>query len=90
MEEWPFAAAIIIQTGEDEFYVSGSGVVVTFKNSSNPSLNVGILKAEEGEFDDGEWKILRHMNGDQIHQGRHVRIPVGDYNIQRVELYNYK
>jgi hypothetical protein len=30
------------------------------------------------------------MNGDQDHQGRHIRIPVGEWNIQRVKLYQYK
>jgi hypothetical protein len=29
------------------------------------------------------------MNGDQDHQGRHVRIPVDEWNIQRVKLYQY-
>jgi hypothetical protein len=30
------------------------------------------------------------MNGDQDHQGRHLRIPVGEYGIQRIRLYEYK
>ena len=43
--------AIFVQTGDNEFYVAGSGIVVTFRNLSNPSLNVGILKVEEGRFE---------------------------------------
>jgi hypothetical protein len=29
------------------------------------------------------------MNGDQNHQGRHVRVPGDEYMIQRVKLYTY-
>jgi len=89
-DTWNMAGAIFVQTGEDEFYVAGSGIVVTFRNLSNPSLNVGILKVDGGRFDnDKEWKIIRHLNGDQTHQGRHIRIFLDDYSILRFELYNY-
>jgi hypothetical protein len=33
--------------------------------------------------------IVRHLNGDQTHQGRHVRIPVGFFQIQHFKLYRY-
>ena len=49
-DEWETTGAIIIRTGENEFYVAGSGVVLTFENWKNPELTVGILKAEEGRF----------------------------------------
>jgi hypothetical protein len=29
------------------------------------------------------------MNGDQSHQGRHLRIPEGDFSIQKIKLYTY-
>ena len=86
---WEPAGAIIIQTGEDEFYLLGSGVVITFKNIQNPKKIVGILKDEEGYFENEKWKVVRHLNGDQTHQGRHIRIFLNDYSIQRFELYNY-
>lgn len=89
-ETWNMAGAIFVQTGDDEFYIAGSGVVITFRNLSNLALNVGILKVDEGRFENGrEWKIIRHLNGDQTHQGRHVRIFLDDYSILRFELYNY-
>jgi beta-galactosidase GanA len=89
-DTWSMAGAIFVQTGEDEFYVAGSGFVVTFRNLSNPSLNVGILKVDEGRFENGkDWKIIRHLNGDQTHQGRHIRIFLDNYSILRFELYNY-
>lgn len=88
--EWPMAGAMLIQTGDDEFYLAGTGVVVTFKPVSDPALNIGILKVDEGAFEQKQWKVLRHLNGDQTHQGRHVRIPYGQYGVQRFELYVYK
>jgi hypothetical protein len=86
---WEMSGAVIVQTGENEFFIAGSGVYATFKNLKNPELRVGILKVDEGVFEDGKWKIKRHLNGDQTHQGRHLRIFKEDYLIQRLELYNY-
>lgn len=90
LAEWPITSMLIIQAGEDEFYVAGSGVVVTFKSLENSALNIGILKVDEGYFENNLWKTRRHMNGDQIHQGRHLRISVGDFEIQKLQLYSYK
>jgi beta-galactosidase GanA len=90
-DTWEPAGAIFIQTGKNEFYLAGSGVVITFKNIKNPDLNVGILKAEEGRFENNNWKVIRHLNGDQTHQGRHIRILLADgFLIQRFELYKYE
>ena len=89
-EIWETAGAVFIQTGDREFYIAGFGVVITFKNIKQPILNTGILKVDEGKFVNGEWQIIRHMNGDQTHQGRHVRAFVKDISIQRFELYNYE
>jgi hypothetical protein len=30
------------------------------------------------------------MNGDQSHQGRHLRLPPGEFGIQRIKLYRYR
>ena len=87
---WPMAGAVIMQTAGNEFFFAGTGIAITFKVSGNNELNVGILKAEEGEFVDGRWKVIRRLNGDQIHQGRHVRMFIGDYGIQKFQLYEYK
>jgi hypothetical protein len=90
-DTWETTGAIVIQTGENDFYLAGSGVVITFKNIKNPDLNVGILKVDEGRFENNNWKVIRHLNGDQTHQGRHVRILLADgFLIQRFQLYNYE
>jgi hypothetical protein len=89
-EIWPMTSAIIIEIAPDEFYIAGSGIVVTFKPLKDKSLNAGILKVDQGTFENKIWKTFRHFNGDQTHQGRHVRIAVDDYEIQKLKLYTYE
>jgi beta-galactosidase GanA len=86
--DWPTTGAIVIQTGAHEFYVAGNGVVFTFEPATG-SAKAGILQAEEGVFKNGGWRPGRLLNGDQTHQGRHVRLPTDSYGIQRFELYTY-
>lgn len=89
-EHWDPAGAVIIRTGANEFYLGGSGIVITFENLTDPQLNVGILKDEEGRFEGGAWKVVRHLNGDQTHQGRHIRIFLDHISLQRFAVYNYE
>jgi beta-galactosidase GanA len=87
---WPLSGCIIIATGDDEFVVAGTGIVITFEPSSTGDPIAGIASIEEGNFINGKWVAGRRMNGDQDHQGRHLRIPVGEWSIQKVKLYRYK
>ncbi len=97
---WPYAprtpgdtprfGGMIIKTGKDEFYIAGSGVVVTFQASSTDGSIAGIASMDEGGFVEGRWVAGRRMNGDQNHQGRHMHLPGGEYGIQKVRLYTYK
>ena len=82
---------LIIQTGEDEYLVAGQGITVTFKPIGDGPGLAGIDRAHEGVFDAaGNWKPGRLLNGDQTHQGRHIRLPAGTWGIQRVRLYRYR
>jgi hypothetical protein len=97
---WPYAphgegavpryGGLIIRIAEDEFYIAGSGIVVTFQSSSDDGAFAGIASMEEGAFVNGTWIAGRRMNGDQDHQGRHLNLPGGEYSIQKVKLYTYK
>ena len=87
---WPHAGAILMQTADDEFLIAGTGIVAEVQPRHDGSLNAGILTAEEGWFENDRWRIIRHLNGDQTHQGRHVRIPAGENMIQKFTLYTYK
>ncbi|TAM97413.1 MAG: mannonate dehydratase [Chitinophagaceae bacterium] len=86
--EWPLTGCTIIAVASNEFYVAGTGVVVSFKSTIH-GKRAGILSVDDGSFEDGKWIAGRRMNGDQDNQGRYVRIPINDYDIQRVKLYQY-
>ncbi|WP_298988813.1 DUF5597 domain-containing protein [uncultured Pseudokineococcus sp.] len=85
------AGAVVVRTGQDELVVGGIGVTITFSPTQLGQERVGILSCEEGRFDeDGAWRHLRWLNGDETHQGRHVRLPPGRMTVQRVRLYRYR
>lgn len=88
-EKWPITGGIIICTGEGEYFVAGEGIVLTFPPVSEKTV-VGIETIEEGTFDNGEWKPVRILNGDQSHQGRHLRIVTDEPGIQHLKLYKYE
>ncbi|HZS03606.1 MAG TPA: DUF5597 domain-containing protein [Blastocatellia bacterium] len=84
------SGGLAIAAGPDEFIFAGTGLVITFEaNSSGPPL-VGILSVQEGKYVNGEWQTGRWLNGDQTHQGRHLRLPPGRFDLQRVRLYRYR
>jgi beta-galactosidase GanA len=84
------AGAIVIQLGPDEFLFGGIGVVVTFAAPTPGNPQIGILNCEEGRYVDGQWQHVRWLNGDQTHQGRHVRLEPGRFTIEHVKLYRYR
>ncbi len=87
-KEWPYAGGLIICTAPGEYIVAGSGLVFNFL-SEQKNAKAGIESIDEGSYIDGKWVPQRRMNGDQSHQGRHVRIPMYEYSIQKLKLYNY-
>jgi beta-galactosidase GanA len=89
-DQWPQTGGLIIQTAGDEFVVAGTGIVVTFSADHPDKGKVGILTIEEGVYVNGQWSPGRTMNGDQSHQGRHLRFPVDNFGIQKLKLYRYK
>ena len=85
---WPQTGAVIINTGPGEFFVGGTGTIITFKPEA-PGQIAGIGYDDEGKFVNGKWMPGRRMNGDQDHQGRHLGIGMNEYQIQHIKLYNY-
>ncbi len=86
----PRGGGIIIQLGPDEYIIAGSGLIVTFRSLNPERPLAGILSIDEGVYERGVWKPGRRLNGDQSHQGRHMRLSYGGFGIQRVTLYQYK
>jgi len=85
---WAPGGGLIIAVAPDEFYVVGTGIVLTCEPTSK-GKRAGYISVDEGHFEGEKWIAGRRMNGDQDHQGRHVRIPGTEYSIQRVKLYTY-
>ncbi|MBL9207029.1 MAG: DUF5597 domain-containing protein [Opitutaceae bacterium] len=83
------AGGLMITLGDDEFLFAGIGVTITFA-SSEPGQQAGILSVSEGRFVNGKWTHERWLNGDQTHQGRHVRLEPGRFCLQRATLYRYR
>lgn len=81
--------------GEDGFLESGgaagSGSDVTGRKGKGEQRRVGIAGVAEVEIDgEGKMTPIRYFNGDETHQGRHVRIGVDDYRILHIRLYDYE
>jgi beta-galactosidase GanA len=84
------SGGLVIQEEPDEFILSGTGITATFQARGLGPVQAGILSVEEGRFVNGNWTHIRWLNGDQTHQGRHVRIEPGHFGVRRVKLYTYK
>ena len=82
---WPVAAAAVIRTGPLEFLIAGTGFFAEFSDKAGRPL--AILSAERGHEKGGGFVSEQLLNGDETHQGRHVRIPAGSFWIQRLRLY---
>jgi len=86
----PPRGGLIIAVAPNDFIIAGSGVVVTFAPVTAGDPIAGILSAQEGRYVRGQWKPMRWLNGDQTHQGRHIRLEPNDFSVQRVKLYRYR
>lgn len=78
---------LTIRLGRDEYVVAGCGLTVT---CSTAGAIAGIRSVRQGQFADGRPVPTRLPNGDERHQGRHLRIPGDTLDIQRVRLYRYR
>jgi beta-galactosidase GanA len=86
---WPRAGGLVMCVGPDEFLVAGTGIIVTFAAQSPAEGEVGLESVDEGTCENGAFVPARRLNGDETHQGRHVRIAPGQFGVQRVKLYRY-
>ena len=78
--------------GEDGFVAAGSpSSTPNAQRSTFNGSRKGIASVDEVCIDnEGQMHYLRRLNGDQDHQGRHVRIACGEWKILHVRLYDYK
>lgn len=88
------------ELGEDGFLATGKSTNISAekKHEKNgrhiPAFKgsrCGIGSVNEIKMNpDGTWKNIRCLNGDQDHQGRHVRISTDDFKILHIKLYEYR
>lgn len=77
------------QLGEDGFALRNDQIKT--KHDKFKGMRCGIGYVDEVKVDkDGKLHYVRRLNGAQDHQGRHVRISVGDFKILHVQLYEYQ
>jgi hypothetical protein len=81
---------IVIAVAPDEFIVAGNGMIVTFDSALPGNSQAGIGSIDECIFENGRWMPGLRLNGDQSHQGRHMRLPNDRFSVQRVKLYRYE
>lgn len=87
----PDASSPERQLGEDGFDLSGTASADLPHPSATQQSRIGIVACDEVSIDpDGQTHYIRRLNGDQDHQGRHVRIGVDDFKILHVTLYDYR
>jgi len=77
--------------GEDGFATAGAGEATPVRRQTRfKGKRIGIGYVDQVDINpDGSLRYLRRENGDQSHQGRHVRISVGEYKALHVRLYEY-
>ena len=77
--------------GEDGFLSTGSDRTKAATAKTSASERVGLAKVEEVSIgEDGTFSRVRTFNGDETHQGRHVRISVDDHKALHIKTYNYR
>jgi hypothetical protein len=63
-------AALVAQLGPDEFLVTGVDASVVLHLPKKPAwIHSEILTAEEGAYENGVWKPVRLLNGDETDRG---------------------
>ena len=80
---------LILQTGQEDYLIAGEGITVTVAPADGQG-SAGIDSAWEGRFENGSWRPGRLLNGDETHQGRHIRLPPNGPSLQRVRFYRYR
>jgi hypothetical protein len=80
-------AMLIVQTAQDEFYIAGSGLAVSFIRDPDVDAKMSaIASIEEVTPAVGKWSVVRRLNGDQSNQGRQLSMEPHEIHIYRVNL----
>lgn len=81
-------AMIIVQSTQNEFYIAGTGLTVSFFRNPDVDTAVGRIESiEEVRRSNGSWTPVRGLNDDQTNQGRQLLMPAHQVRVYRVVLY---
>lgn len=80
-------AAVVAQLGPDEFLLTGVDASIILHLPDKPAwIRSQILTAEQGTYENGQWKTLRLLNGDETDRGltfhekpEYVRVKMGRF-----------
>lgn len=79
--------ALVAELAPDEFIIMGFDARADFRPIlGSKAQNAQFLSVEQGTFVDGQWKTIRHLNGDETFFG--FRLPA-EGGIFRVKLTSY-
>jgi beta-galactosidase GanA len=81
---------MILQTGAEDYLIVGKGAVLTFAPLGDGPPIAGTDTASEQVIQNGHLVRGRLLNGDETHQGRHIRLPPGGISVQQIRLYRYR
>ena len=85
-DKWGEGAFLILDLDEEGLLFLGTSCVATMTPADGKG-HVGILSIDE--VTDSSMHTLRRLNGDEDHQGRHLRIPYGSVGAQLLKVYKY-
>ncbi|WP_160719268.1 DUF5597 domain-containing protein [Bacillus sp. USDA818B3_A] len=81
----PTSGGMIFELSENEFIVIGIMMKVQFFSKPEKNTHVELLRFEEGEFVNGEWKAGRVLNGDEKMMVQLKDMP----SAYRIQVYEY-
>jgi hypothetical protein len=80
--------ALVAQTGKDEFLVTGLDASVSFHLPGRlAGIRMQILSAEEGSYEQGDWKPKRLWNGDETDRG--LQFHAEDPTVIRIRIGSF-
>jgi hypothetical protein len=85
----PPGAALILNTGPNEFIIAAEGLTLSFAPNSSGPRQADILSVEEGTFHDGAWVPGRLLNGDETNGNSTLIFRGSTPTIQKVKLYRH-
>jgi Domain of unknown function (DUF5597)/Beta-galactosidase len=83
-------ALLVMQSGNGEFYLLGSGLTVDFLRDPDAGAGMaGIAGIDRLAWKQGRWTVAERLNGDQTNQGRELLMDAHTMQLYRVRLYSY-